>query len=378
MPPAPAPSNGRCSNGIMSILAPTEADRMALDTFCNEKTRCAVYGETFCEITQLPLIHCVFCLKKRTAISVVRTILGEGGRVGLRTPLIDAVDHKSATFAPKYAKKGDQTELEWEKHGDTGPNYGKNYKGKEFNKWVVQGARTDLERGVMGAEDADVWVVAMVPTVEEKAEEKSAGGAAAAKTAAEAEEAEVAEAAEAARTRAVAALMEMAMPAVEAEGEESEADEAEGEESEEREDGDGGEDGNGGDVDDEDGAEDGDGGEGGGGEKGGGEGGGGEGDGGGRVGWRKSRRKRGLPPAMAVVPPFQRTAMGPTMPYSGGDGVCPICSEGEDKLLRLPCSHISCAECLGKWKTTHRKIQGCLKELSCGTRTTCPMCRALV
>ena len=107
---------------------------MALDTFCNEKTRCAVYGETFCEITQLPLIHCVFCLKKRTAISVVRTILGEGGRVGLRTPLIDAVDHKSATFAPKYAKKGDQTELEWEKHGDTGPNYGKNYKGKEFNK----------------------------------------------------------------------------------------------------------------------------------------------------------------------------------------------------------------------------------------------------
>ena len=351
---------------------------MALDTFCNEKTRCAVYGETFCEITQLPLIHCVFCLKKRTAISVVRTILGEGGRVGLRTPLIDAVDRKSSTFAPKYAKKGDQTELEWEKHGDTGPNYGKNYKGKEFNKWVVQGARTDLERGVMGAEDADVWVVAMVPTVEEKAEEKSAGGAAAAKTAAEAEEAEAAEAAEAARARAVAALMEMAMPAVEAEGEESEADEAEGEESEEREDGDGGEDGNGGDVDDEDGAEDGDGGEGGGGEKGGGEGGGGEGDGGGRVGWRKSRRKRGLPPAMAVVPPFQRTAMGPTMPYSGGDGVCPICSEGEDKLLRLPCSHISCAECLGKWKTTHRKIQGCLKELSSGTRTTCPMCRALV
>ena len=375
MPPAPAPSKSRCSNGIMSILAPTEADRMALDTFCNEKTRCAVYGETFCEITQMPLIHCVFCLKKRTAISVVRTILGEGGRVGLRTPLIDAVDRKSSTFAPKYAKKGDQTELEWEKHGDTGPNYGKNYKGKEFNNWVVQGARTDLERGVMGAEDADVWVVAMVPTVEEKAEEKSAGGAAAAKTAAEAEEAE---AAEAARARAVAALMEMAMPAVEAEGEESEADEAEGEESEEREDGDGGEDGNGGDVDDEDGAEDGDGGEGGGGEKGGGEGGGGEGDGGGRVGWRKSRRKRGLPPAMAVVPPFQRTAMGPTMPYSGGDGVCPICSEGEDKLLRVPCSHISCAECLGKWKTTHKKIQGCLKELSCGTRTTCPMCRALV
>ena len=185
---------------------------MALDTFCNEKTRCAVYGETFCEITQLPLIHCVFCLKKRTAISVLWTILGEGGRVGLRTPLIDAVDRKSSTFAPKYAKKGDQTELEWEKHGDTGPNYGKNYKGKEFNKWVVQGARTDLERGVMGAEDADVWVVAMVPTVEEKAEEKSAGGAAAAKTAAEAEEAE---AAEAARARAVAALMEMAMPAVE-------------------------------------------------------------------------------------------------------------------------------------------------------------------
>ena len=351
---------------------------MALDTFCNEKTRCAVYGETFCEITQLPLIHCVFCLKKRTAISVVRTILGEGGRVGLRTPLIDAVDRKSSTFAPKYAKKGDQTELEWEKHGDTGPNYGKNYKGKEFNKWVVQGARTDLERGVMGAEDADVWVVAMVPTVEEKAEEKSAGGAAAAKTAAEAEEAEAAEAAEAARARAVAALMEMAMPAVEAEGEESEADEAEGEESEESEGGDGGEDGDGGDVDDGDGAEDGDGGEGGGGEKGGGEGGGGEGDGGGRVGWRKSRRKRGLPPAMAVVPPCQRTAKGPTMPYSGGDGVCPICSEGEDRLLRLPCCHISCAECLGKWKTTHRKIQGCLKELSCGTRTTCPMCRALV
>ena len=376
MPPAPAPSNSRCSNGIMSILAPTEADRMALDTFCNEKTRCAVYGETFCEITQLPLIHCVFCLKKRTAISVVRTILGEGGRVGLRTPLIDAVDRKSSTFAPKYAKKGDQTELEWEKHGDTGPNYGKNYKGKEFNKWVVQGARTDLERGVMGAEDADVWVVAMVPTVEEKAEEKSAGGAAAAKTAAEAEEAE---AAEAARARAVAALMEMAMPAVEVEeSEESEADEAEGEESEESEGGDGGEDGDGGDVDDGDGAEDGDGGEGGGGEKGGGEGGGGEGDGGGRVGWRKSRRKRGLPPAMAVVPPCQRTAKEPTMPYSGGDGVCPICSEGEDKLLRLPCNHISCAECLCKWKTTHRKIQGCLKELSCGTRTTCPMCRALV
>ena len=142
---------------------------MALDTFCNEKTRCAVYGETFCEITQLPLIHCVFCLKKRTAISVLRTILGEGGRVGLRTPLIDAVDRKSSTFAPKYAKKGDQTELEWEKHGDTGPNYGKNYKGKEFNNWVVQGARTDLERGVMGAEDADVWVVAMVPTVEDAA-----------------------------------------------------------------------------------------------------------------------------------------------------------------------------------------------------------------
>ena len=349
---------------------------MALDTFCNEKTRCAVYGETVCEITQLPLIHCVFCLKKRTAISVVRTILGEGGRVGLRTPLIDAVDRKSSTFAPKYAKKGDQTELEWEKHGDTGPNYGKNYKGKEFNNWVVQGARTDLERGVMGAEDADVWVVAMVPTVEEKAEEKSAGGAAAAKTAAEAEEAE---AAEAARARAVAALMEMAMPAVEVEeSEESEADEAEGEESEESEGGDGGEDGDGGDVDDEDGAEDGDGGEGGGGEKGGGEGGGGEGDGGGRVGWRKSRRKRGLPPAMAVVPPCQRTAKEPTMPYSGGDGVCPICSEGEDKLLRLPCSHISCAECLGKRKTTHRKIQGCLKELSCGTRTTCPMCRELV
>jgi hypothetical protein len=141
------------------------------------------------------------------------------------------------------------------------------------------------------------------------------------------------------------------MPAVEVEeSEESEADEAEGEESEESEGGDGGEDGDGGDVDDEDGAEDGDGGEGGGVEKGGGEGGGGEGDGGGRVGWRKSRRKRGLPPAIAVVPPFQRTAKGPTMPYSGGDGVCPICTEGEDKLLRLPCSHIYCAECLGKWK----------------------------
>jgi hypothetical protein len=140
------PSSRRCSNGILTFFNPTEANLQRLDTFCSEETNYAVYGEAVCQHTKLPLIHVVFKLKQRCSISTVQKILGDGKQCGFRSFLEMGVlgDPESSKFAPKYAKKGDQTEIEWETHGDNGPNFGLNYKGKEFHEWFSKGARHDL------------------------------------------------------------------------------------------------------------------------------------------------------------------------------------------------------------------------------------------
>jgi hypothetical protein len=140
------PSSRRCSNGILTFFNPTEANLQRLDTFCSEETNYAVYGEAVCQHTKLPLIHVVFKLKKQCSISTVQKILGDGKQCGFRSFSEMGVleDPESSKFAPKYAKKGDQTEIEWETHGDNGPNFGLNYKGKEFHEWFSKGARHDL------------------------------------------------------------------------------------------------------------------------------------------------------------------------------------------------------------------------------------------
>ena len=224
-PPPPC----RCSNGILTFFFPTEANLQRLDTFCSEETNYAVYGEAVCQHTKLPLIHVVFKLKKRCSITTVQKILGDGKQCGFRpfSEMGVLEDPESSRFAPKYAKKGDQTEIEWETHGDNGPNFGLNYKGKEFHEWLTMGARTDLKRKEeeAGGETA-VARAAGMETESIEGDVAEAGAAAAAKTAAEAEEAEAkareaeevkaaeeataAEGAEPARARAAAALVEMA------------------------------------------------------------------------------------------------------------------------------------------------------------------------
>ena len=135
------PPSGRCSNGILTFFCPTEANLKSLDTFCAEKTNYAVYGKAVCQRTKLPLIRLVFKLKKRCSITTVQNILGDDKQCGFRPFSEMGVlgDPESSKFAPKYAKKGDQTEIEWEMHGDSGPNFGLNYKGKEFHEWFSKG-----------------------------------------------------------------------------------------------------------------------------------------------------------------------------------------------------------------------------------------------
>jgi hypothetical protein len=79
---------------------------------------------------------------------LVQNILGDDKQCGFRPFSEMGVlgDPKSSKFAPKYAKKGDQADDEWETHGDLGPNFGLNYKGKEFGEWFSKGARHDLKR----------------------------------------------------------------------------------------------------------------------------------------------------------------------------------------------------------------------------------------
>jgi hypothetical protein len=94
------------------------------------------------------LIRLVFKLKKRCSITTVQNILGDDKQCGFRPFSEMGVlgDPESSKFAPKYAKKGDQADDEWETHGDLGPNFGLNYMGKEFGEWFSKGARHDLKR----------------------------------------------------------------------------------------------------------------------------------------------------------------------------------------------------------------------------------------
>jgi hypothetical protein len=71
----PAPSSLCCSNGILTFLNPTEANRHALDTFCLEETNyAAVYSGAVCQHTNWKVIHCEFKLKKRCSITTVQKI----------------------------------------------------------------------------------------------------------------------------------------------------------------------------------------------------------------------------------------------------------------------------------------------------------------
>ena len=99
-----------------------------------------------------------------------------------------------------------------------------------------------------------------------------------------------------------------------------------------------------------------------------------------RMGWRKSGRHLGEDPALPALRVRPTSMKRPRTPCSGRLNVCCLgmCIDGVGVLERMSCGHVYCTTCMRRWSSTQRKLQGCMKELTCGSDTTCPFCRATV
>ena len=99
-----------------------------------------------------------------------------------------------------------------------------------------------------------------------------------------------------------------------------------------------------------------------------------------RMGWRKSGRHLGEDPALPALRVRPTSEKRSRTPCSGRLNVCSLgmCIDGVGALERMSCGHVYCTTCMRRWSSTQRKLQGCMKELTCGSDTTCPLCRATV
>jgi hypothetical protein len=99
-----------------------------------------------------------------------------------------------------------------------------------------------------------------------------------------------------------------------------------------------------------------------------------------RMGWRKSGRHLGEDPALPALRVRPTSEKRSRTPCSGRLNVCSLgmCIDGVGALERMSCGHVYCTACMRRWSSTQRMLQGCMKELTCGSDTTCPLCRATV
>jgi hypothetical protein len=99
-----------------------------------------------------------------------------------------------------------------------------------------------------------------------------------------------------------------------------------------------------------------------------------------RMGWRKSGRHLGEDPALPALRVRTTSEKRSRTPCSGRINVCSLgmCIDGVGALERMSCGHVYCTTCMRRWSSSQRKLQGCMKELTCGSDTTCPLCRATV
>ncbi|CAB9525470.1 unknown protein [Seminavis robusta] len=97
-----------------------------------------VYGKEVGEKELTPHLQGFFTLKTKLSMTGVHKDLGSKN-IALQTAAGTSLQ------ASNYCKKGEQTKEEWESSKETGPNFGLNYQGKEFDVVPTAGKCTDLD-----------------------------------------------------------------------------------------------------------------------------------------------------------------------------------------------------------------------------------------